>query len=56
MTEPYKIVLQVGDDYLSVFSTEDLRIEGRAHGGRALVKGKVAVTAVYVYNSEFVNG
>ncbi len=56
VTEPYKIVLQVGEDYLSAFSTEDLRIEGRAHGGRALVKGKIAVTNVYVYNSDFVNG
>lgn len=56
VTEPYKIVLQVGDDYLSAFSTEDLNIETRTHSGRALVKGKVAVTAVYVYNSEFTAG
>lgn len=56
VTEPYKIVLLVGDDYLSAFSTEDLRIETRTHSGRALVKGKVAVTNVYIYNSEYING
>lgn len=56
VTEPYKIVLQVGEDYLSAFSTEDLSIESRTHAGRALVKGKVAVEAVYIYNSGFVNG
>lgn len=55
VTEPYKIVLLVGDDYLSAFSTEDLRIETRTHSGRALVKGKVAVTNVFIYNSEYIN-
>ena len=56
VTEPYKIVLKVGEDYLSAFSTEDLSIESRTHGGRALVKGKVAVDKVFIYNSNYING
>ncbi len=56
VTEPYKIVLKVGDDYLSAFSTEDLSIESRTHAGRALVKGKVAVDKVFIYNSNYING
>lgn len=56
VTEPYKIVLKVGEDYLSAFSTEDLRIEELPHAGKSLVKGKVAVEDVFIYNAEFVNG
>ena len=56
VTEPYKIVLKVGEDYLSAFSTEDLSIESRTHAGRALVKGKVAVEKVFIYNSNYING
>ena len=54
VTEPYKIVLKVGEDYLSAFSTEDL--SSRTHAGRALVKGKVAVDKVFIYNSNYING
>lgn len=56
VTEPYKIVLKVGEDYLSAFSTEDLSIESRTHAGRALVKGKIAVDKVFIYNSNYING
>lgn len=56
VTQPYKIVLKVGEDYLSAFSTEDLSIENRTHGGRALVKGKIAVDKVFIYNSGYING
>lgn len=56
VTEPYKLVLEVNDDYLSAFSTEDLRIEDVKHGGKALVKGRVAIEKVYVYNTGYING
>ncbi len=56
VTEPYKIVLEVNDDYLSAFSTEDLHIEDAHHGGKALVKGKVSIEKVYIYNSNYING
>ena len=49
-------MLKVGEDYLSAFSTEDLSIENRTHGGRALVKGKIAVDKVFIYNSGYING
>ncbi len=56
VTHPYEIVLEVNEDYLSAFNTEALSIESRQHAGKALVKGKVSIDRVYIYNSDFING
>lgn len=56
VTEPYSIVLAVGDDYLSAFSTEALSIESRSHGGKPLVKGKAEIRSVFIYNDRQING
>ncbi len=56
VTKPYDIVLEVNEDYLSAFNTEALSIESRQHAGKALVKGKVTIDKVYIYNSDFING
>ncbi len=54
--EPYNIVLDVDDEYLTAFSTEDLVIENRTHQGRPLVKGKHSIGKVYIYNDKPVQG
>lgn len=54
--EPYKIVLVMEDDYMTAFSTEDLAIENRTHSGRPLIKGKLKVSRVLVYNDKLTNG
>ena len=54
--EPYNIILDVDDEYLIPFSTENINIENRTHQGRPLVKGKRHVGKVYIYNDKIVQG
>lgn len=58
--EPYKLVFNViapeGDSYLTAFSTEALSIENRTHSGKPLIRNKVTIDNVYIYNDKLVNG
>ncbi len=56
VTVPYKIVLNVDDEYLTAYSTENLPIENRTHAGRPLLKGKHTINACYIYNDKLING
>ncbi|MCH5161197.1 MAG: DNA topoisomerase 4 subunit A [Clostridiales bacterium] len=52
VTVPYKVVFNVGDEYLTAFSTEDFTIENRMHGGKPLIRGKHTISACYAYNDK----
>ncbi len=52
VTIPYTIVLDVDEDYLSAFDTEDVAIQNRTATGKALVKGYTEMEHVYVYKTE----
>ncbi|MDE7394987.1 MAG: hypothetical protein K2M95_02560, partial [Clostridiales bacterium] len=49
VTDPYKVVLQFEDEYLTSYSTEALSIENRTHPGRPIIKGKAHIACGYVY-------
>ena len=49
VTVPYKVVLNVDDEYLTAFSTENFVIENRTHIGKPLLKGKHTIAACYPY-------
>ncbi|MBR2988961.1 MAG: DNA topoisomerase 4 subunit A, partial [Clostridia bacterium] len=52
----YGIVLKVSDDYLSHFNTNALARLERTSQGKPLVRGKVDISVVYVYNDDINNG
>lgn len=52
VTVPYKVVLNVDDEYLTAFSTENFSIENRTHGGKPLLKGSHIISAAYAYNDK----
>lgn len=52
----YEIVLQVSDEYLSPFNTNAIAIADRDNQGKPLVRGKVDISLVYIYNDDFNNG
>ncbi len=56
VTVPYKVVLNVDDEYLTAFSTENFPIESRTHAGKPLLKGKHNIAGCYVYNDKLVKG
>lgn len=56
VTVPYKVVLNVDDDYLTAYSTENFTIENRTHAGKPLLKGKHKIEACYSYNDKLING
>lgn len=56
VTVPYTIVLDVDEDYLSAFDTEDVAIQNRTATGKALVKGYAVMEKVYIYKTEPDNG
>ena len=56
VTIPFKVVLNVDDEYLTAFSTENFVIENRTHPGRPLLKGKHDIVACYRYNDKQING
>ncbi len=56
VTVPFKVVLNVDDDYLTAYSTENFSIENRTHIGKALLKGKHAINGAYAYNDRLING
>ena len=49
VTIPYTIILDVEDDYLSAYDTEDLSILNRVSPGKALVRGCEGIEKVYIY-------
>lgn len=52
VTTPYMLVLDVEDDYLSQFGTEDLPVQSRTTPGKPLVRGCAGLEKVYVYKTE----
>ncbi len=56
VTVPFKVVLNVDDDYLTAFSTENFAIESRMHIGKPLLKGKHTISACYAYNDKQIYG
>ena len=56
VTMPFKVVLNVDDEYLTAYSTENFAIENRTHAGKPLLKGKHTVVAGYAYNDKLING
>ncbi len=56
VTVPFKVVLNVDDEYLTAYSTENFTIENRTHGGKPLLKGRHSVAAGYAYNDKLING
>lgn len=52
VTNPYTIVLDVDDEYLSQFDTEDLPVQNRTNSGKPLVRGCTGLEKVYVYKTE----
>ncbi|MDE7464110.1 MAG: hypothetical protein K2M48_03680, partial [Clostridiales bacterium] len=55
VTMPFKVVINVDDDYLTAFSTENFSIENRTHIGKPLLKGKHTISAGYAYNDKLKN-
>lgn len=56
VTVPFKVVLNVDDEYLTAYSTENFSIENRTHAGKPLLKGKHTIAAGYAYNDKLING
>lgn len=56
VTVPFKVVLNVDNEYLTAFSTENFSIENRTHRGKPLLKGKHEITACYTYNDKPISG
>ena len=56
VTVPYKVVLNVDDEYLTAYSTENFTIENRTHAGKPLLKGKHKIEACYSYHDKLING
>ncbi|MCM1367970.1 MAG: DNA topoisomerase 4 subunit A [Roseburia sp.] len=56
VTVPYKVVLNVDDEYLTAYSTENFSIENRTHVGKPLLKGKHTVVAGFAYNDKLIRG
>lgn len=52
VTVPYTVVLDVEDDYLSQFETEDIVIQNRTTSGKPLVRGCRGLEKVYIYKTE----
>ncbi len=52
VTVPFKVVINVDDEYLTAFSTENFSIENRTHVGKPLLKGKHSISAAYAYNDK----
>ncbi len=50
-----KIVIELDDDYLMCFTSDNFNVESRTQTGRALVKGRATVTDVLIYNDEYTN-
>jgi len=49
--EPYKVVLDL-EDRLEAYSTEDIAIQNRTQGGKALLKGVHTVQKAYAYRDK----
>ena len=52
VTVPYTIILDVDDEYLSQFDTEDIVIQNRTTSGKALVRGCLGLEKVYIYKTQ----
>ena len=52
VTVPYTLVLDVEDDYLSQFDTEDIAIQNRTTAGKPLVRGCGGLEKAYVYKTD----
>lgn len=52
VTVPYTIILDVDDEYLSQFETEDIVIQNRTTPGKPLVRGCLGLEKVYIYKTE----
>jgi len=55
VTEDKKIVIELDGEYMMSFSTNNFNIESRTQVGRALVKGRVTITDMLVYNDNLTN-
>jgi len=55
VTEPKQIVVELDEEYLMCFTTDNFNIESRTHSGKPLVKGRATLTAVLIYNDELTN-
>ena len=52
----YNIVIKVSDDYLSQFGTNNIPRLERTSQGKPMVRGKVNIPVVYIYNDDINNG